>query len=52
MVKQTFSPGALVFGKVKGYPPWPARVTAVAGKDRWVTVGGQLVDVVYLPYSA
>jgi len=35
MVKQKFSPGALVFGKVKGYPPWPARVTAVTSKDRY-----------------
>ena len=35
MVKQKFEPGALVFGKVKGYPPWPARVTAIASKDRW-----------------
>jgi len=35
MVKQKFEPGALVFGKVKGYPPWPARVTAIASKDRY-----------------
>ena len=34
MVKQKFDPGALVFGKVKGYPPWPARVTALSSKDR------------------
>lgn len=35
MVKQKFEPGALVFGKVKGYPPWPARVTALTSKDRY-----------------
>jgi len=35
MPKKTFTPGALVFAKVKGYPPWPARVTAVASKDRY-----------------
>ena len=35
MVKQKFDPGDLIFGKVKGYPPWPARVTAVTSKDRY-----------------
>jgi len=35
MVKTKYSPGDLVFGKVKGYPPWPARVTALASKDRY-----------------
>jgi hypothetical protein len=29
-----FPGGALVFAKVKGYPPWPARITAILGKDR------------------
>ena len=35
MVKQKFDPGDLIFGKGKGYPPWPARVTAVTSKDRY-----------------
>ena len=35
MVKQKFDPGNLIFRKVKGYPPWPARVTAVNSKDRY-----------------
>ena len=35
MVKQKFDPGSLIFGKVKGYTPWPARVTAITSKDRF-----------------
>ena len=27
MVKKVFTVGDLVFGKVKGYPAWPAKVT-------------------------
>ena len=30
---KTFSSGDLVFAKVRGYPPWPARVTASADKN-------------------
>jgi len=30
-----FSPGDLVFAKVKGYPPWPARVQGFSSKDRY-----------------
>ena len=29
-----FPGGALVFAKVTGYPPWPARITGIVGKDR------------------
>ena len=35
MVKQKFDPGSLIFGKVKGYTPWPARVTAITSKNRF-----------------
>jgi len=27
MQSQTYQPGDRIFGKVKGYPPWPARVS-------------------------
>jgi len=30
-----FSPGDLVFAKVKGYPAWPARITGMVSKDRF-----------------
>jgi len=30
-----FSVGDVVFGKVKGYPPWPARIVAMQSKDRF-----------------
>ena len=45
MGKGKFEPGDLIFGKVKGYPPWPARVTAITSKDRWAAAGppGHLV---------
>ncbi|ESN92498.1 hypothetical protein HELRODRAFT_89429 [Helobdella robusta] len=26
----SYQPGDLIFGKVKGYPPWPARINKVA----------------------
>ena len=29
-----YTPGDLVFAKVKGYPPWPARITGITSKDR------------------
>lgn len=32
---ERFDAGALVFAKVKGYPPWPARITGIVGKDRF-----------------
>jgi len=35
MGKGKFEAGDLIFGKVKGYPPWPARVTALSSKDRY-----------------
>jgi len=35
MPKNKFNPGDLVFAKVKGYPPWPARITGIASKDRY-----------------
>ena len=33
--KQKFNAGDLVFGKVKGYSPWPARITSITSKDRY-----------------
>lgn len=39
MGKGKFEAGDLIFGKVKGYPPWPARVTALSSKDRWAAAG-------------
>jgi len=35
MPKHKYAPGALVFAKVKGYPPWPARITGLGSKDRY-----------------
>ena len=35
MPKHKHTPGALVFAKVKGYPPWPARITGLGSKDRY-----------------
>ena len=35
MPKHKYEPGALIFGKVKGYPPWPARITGLGSKDRY-----------------
>ena len=35
MPKHKYTPGALVFAKVKGYPPWPARITGLGSKDRY-----------------
>ena len=32
--KQKLNAGDLVFGKVKGYQPWPARITSITSKDR------------------
>jgi hypothetical protein len=29
---KNFNSGDLVFAKVRGYPPWPARVTSPADK--------------------
>jgi hypothetical protein len=29
---KSFSEGDLVFAKVRGYPPWPARVTSGSGQ--------------------
>jgi len=35
MPKHKYEAGALVFAKVKGYPPWPARITGLGSKDRY-----------------
>ena len=35
MPKHKYAAGALIFGKVKGYPPWPARITGLGSKDRY-----------------
>ena len=35
MPKHKYTKGALVFAKVKGYPPWPARITGLGSKDRY-----------------
>ena len=35
MPKHTYSTGALIFAKVKGYPPWPARITGLGSRDRY-----------------
>jgi len=35
MPKHKYIAGALVFAKVKGYPPWPARITGLGSKDRY-----------------
>jgi len=35
MPKTKYNAGALVFAKVKGYPPWPARITGLGSKDRY-----------------
>jgi len=35
MPKTKYTAGALVFAKVKGYPPWPARITGLGSKDRY-----------------
>ena len=35
MVKQKFDLGAPIFGKVKGYAPWPGRVAAIISKNRF-----------------
>ena len=35
MPKHKYIKGALVFAKVKGYPPWPARITGLGSKDRY-----------------
>ena len=35
MVKQKFDLGAPIFGKVKGYAPWPGSVAAITSKDRF-----------------
>lgn len=32
-----FTLGDLVFAKVKGYPPWPARIVSIPSKDRYKT---------------
>ena len=35
MVKQKFDLGAPIFGKVKGYAPWPGTVAAITSKNRF-----------------
>ena len=35
MVKQKFDLGAPIFGKVKGYAPWPGSVAAITSKNRF-----------------
>ncbi|CAG9766010.1 unnamed protein product [Ceutorhynchus assimilis] len=35
MVKITYKPGDKVFAKVKGYPPWPAKVVSDLGRNKF-----------------
>ena len=35
MVKKTYNAGDLVFARVKGFPPWPAKITHIAAKDKY-----------------
>ena len=37
--KNNFQAGDLVFAKVKGFPPWPARITGVSPGGK----GGKLI---------
>lgn len=33
-LQDTFTVDTRVFAKVKGYPPWPAKIVAIMSKDR------------------